>query len=327
MAASTAYAPLWLWRCSQCTSSSATARRAATATATAAFSTSARRVAVGPEHPRYIDIPEPPQQSVAPKTPVKGVLPIPRNVFAGTAKDLSSDAQIALATKSPARQKTAAAPRSREEWQAKMSELRRQNLREGLKSLKARQQTELRRSAARSVANQAERRERLNMPEREDERLTAPSNNLDLHALYNKPIPDPTRQERLERKRLNIEAHALRKQEERMDALHSLYMNARDFIVTPQQLDKAVDQAFGTPEKPVRFGVSLGAWDSNPKAKSIWAEGRPERVQDMLNRANSSPSSSRAVDHAAGYSDINKERIRRIAESLTGGKMDKAQRA
>ena len=191
--------------------------------------------------------------------------------------------------------------------------------------MKARQQNELKKVAKRASATQAERMERLNMPEREDERLTAPSNNLDLDALFNQPIPDPTREERLERKKLNIEAAALRKQEARLDALHSLYMNARDFIVTPQQLDKAVDEAFGTVENPVRFGVSMGAWDSNPKAKSIWAEGRPERVQDMLNRANSNPG-GRAMDNAGGYSDVNKERIRRIAESLTGGKMDKSAR-
>lgn len=298
------------WKCPQCTARS--------------FSTTTRQLAVGPEHPRFVEIPEPPQQTVPYNPPVKGVLPVPRNVFAGTPKDLSSDEQIALATKPPAREKKVA-PRSREEWKVKMSELRRQNLREGLKSLKARQQSEEQRVAARSRAKQAERMKQLNMPEREDERLTAPSNNLDLDALFNKPIPDPTREERLERKRLNLEADLLRRQEERMDALHSLYMNARDFIVTPQQLDKAVDAAFGTPEKPVGFGASMGAWDSVGTGKSIWAEGRPARVQDMLRRAKNAPS-DRAMDDAAGYSGINKDRIRRIAESLTGGKMDKEAR-
>lgn len=282
-------------------------------------------MAVGPEHPRYIEIPEPPQQTVPYNPPVKGVLPIPRNVFAGTAKDLSSDAQIALSTKEPAPGRKVA-PRSRQEWQVKMSELRRQNLREGLKSLKARQQSELQRVSKRSQATQAERMERLNRPEREDERLTAPSNSLNLDALFNQPIPDPTREERLERKKLNVEAAALRKQEQRLDALHTLYMNAREFIVTPEQLDKAVDQAFGTLENPIRFGSSsMGSSESYPQSKSIWAVGRPDRVQDMLNRANGVPG-SRAMDNAGGSDDISKERIRRIAESLTGGKMDKAAR-
>ncbi|KAF2215071.1 hypothetical protein CERZMDRAFT_90285 [Cercospora zeae-maydis SCOH1-5] len=298
------------WKCPQCTAR--------------LFSTTPRQLAVGPEHPRFVEIPEPPQQTAPSFPPVKGVLPVPRNVFAGTPKDLSSDEQIALATKPPAREKKVA-PRSREEWKVKMSELRRQNLREGLKSLKARQQSEQQRVAAQSRAKQAERMERLNMPEREDERLTASSNNLDLDALFNKPIPDPTREERLERKRLNVEAALLRKQEERMDALHSLYMNARQFIVTPEQLNNAVDKAFGTPENPVRFGVSMGLWDNQGTGKSIWAEGRPARVQDLLKRSKNAPS-DRAMDDAVGHSEINKDRIRRIAESLTGGKMDKTAR-
>ncbi|KAM3418379.1 hypothetical protein BST61_g4374 [Cercospora zeina] len=298
------------WKCPQCSARS--------------FSTTTRQLAVGPEHPRYVEIPEPPQQTAPYYPPVKGVLPVPRNVFAGTPKDLSSDEQIALATKPPAREKKVA-PRSREEWQVKMSELRRQNLREGLKSLKARQQSEQQRVAAQSRAKQAERMERLNMPEREDERLTAPSNNLDLNALFNRPLPDPTREERLERKRLNVEAVLLRKQEERMDALHSLYLNARDFIVTPQQLDNAVEKAFGTPEQPVLFGAPMGAWDNPGTGKSIWAEGKPDRVQDLLKRSKYAPS-NRAMDEAVGHIDINKDRIRRIAESLTGGKMDQTAR-
>lgn len=282
-------------------------------------------MAVGPEHPRYIEIPEPPQQTVPYSRRPKGVLPVPRDVFRGTPKDKSSDEQIALATKNPDRAKSYAEG-SREEWKAKMAELRKQNLREGLKSLKARQQRDVRQMRAKSEAKMADREERLSRPEREDERLTAPSNNLDLDALFNKPIPDPTREERIERKRLNIEAAALRKQEARMDALHSLYMNAREFIVTPEQLDKAVDAAFGTTEKPVTFGVSNNGLDWGPGGKSIWESGRPERIQEMLNKA-SGVSSSRAMEDASGPIEVNKQRIRRIAETLTGGQMEDENRS
>ncbi|EME89088.1 uncharacterized protein MYCFIDRAFT_160254 [Pseudocercospora fijiensis CIRAD86] len=206
-----------------------------------------------------------------------------------------------------------------------MSEIRRQNLREGVSSLRVRQQKETRQMEARSAAKRADREKRLHAPEREDERLTAPSNNLDLDALFNKPIPDPTREARLKRKRANVAARAHQKQKERMDSLHTLYMNARDFIVTPEQLDKAVDEAFGTPEKPVRFGQSYGQWDTFSQGKSIWTLGKPMSVQDMLNRANQAPS-SRAVEDASGTTAIRKERIRRIAEILTGGKMDEESR-
>lgn len=200
-----------------------------------------------------------------------------------------------------------------------MSEIRKQNLREGVKSLRARKVIEEKRLNAKQAAKQAEREELLHRPEREDERLTAPSNNMDLDALYNKHIPDPTREDRIRTKQLNIQRHEEMKREERMEAVHSLYMNAREFIVTPQQLDKAVDAAFGTPEVPVKFGKFASASVN----RSIWAEGRPERVQDMLNVANGQ-GTGYAMSSAGNPSEINKERIRRIAETFTGGKIEKS---
>ena len=114
------------WRCPQCT------RRA--------FSTSRRSRAIGPEHPQYMPVPEAPQQTVPYHPPVKGSLPVPRNILAGARrKDKSSDEWIADATKRPAKDIKHAAG-SREEWKIKMTESRRRNLREGIKSLKARQQ-------------------------------------------------------------------------------------------------------------------------------------------------------------------------------------------
>ena len=124
-----------------------------------------------------------------------------------------------------------------------MSEMRRQNLREGLVSLKARKTRVERQRAERSERNQAEREERLNRPEREDERLTTPSHGLDLDALYKGPLQDPTREERVEHMRANFSQQVQLKKAERLDHVHTLYLNARTFIVTPQQLDAAVDEA------------------------------------------------------------------------------------
>lgn len=292
-----------VWKCPQCLGKS--------------FSTSSRTKAVGPEHPKYIEIPEPPQQWVPNKKPVKGVLPVPRNVFAGTDKTRSDDELIAQSTPRPQKARTPLKG-SREEWKAKMSDIRRQNLDEGIKSLRTRRLAEHKRLSQRSSAKQREREELVNRPEREDERLTAPSNNLDLDALYNKPVPDPTREQRILTKLQNLQEQAESKRVERAEALHTLYMNARDFIVTPQQLDVAVDEAFGSPDQPVVFTNSAG----DPHGgKSIWARGKPESVQDMLNRANG-VGTGRAFGDAAGQTERQAERIRRIAETLTGGKME-----
>nr|POE77624.1 hypothetical protein CFP56_09271 [Quercus suber] len=120
--------PLRAWRCPQCTLRS--------------FTTSSLRSAVGPEHPQYIDVPQPPQPNVPYLPVVKGRLPVPRDVFAHAKKqDKASDAWIDRATKAP-RQAVRTKPGSREEWKAKISAQRRQNLREGLKSLRERKTLE-----------------------------------------------------------------------------------------------------------------------------------------------------------------------------------------
>ncbi|TKA75732.1 hypothetical protein B0A55_05911 [Friedmanniomyces simplex] len=287
---------------------------------------------LGPEHPDYIPIPQPPQQTLPDRPFIKGRLPIPRDVFAGAeGKDKSSPEWLDPHTK-PRRKNIRVQAGSREEWKVKMSDMRRQNLREGLVSLKARRDTEQHALKTRSERNQREREEALTRPEREDDRLTAPSHGLDLDHLFHGYIagspgvrPDPTRDERIARMRANVAARAEAARAERAFHVNTLYMNARHFIVTPQQLDAAVDEAFGTPENPIKFGDPHSRADME-NAASMWAYGRPDRVQDMLDRANG-VRGMRAMDGAGGYSVINRDRIRRIAEVFTGGKMEDADEA
>ncbi|KAK4547134.1 hypothetical protein LTR36_001355 [Oleoguttula mirabilis] len=309
--------PLRAWRCPQCTVRS--------------FSSTPRTQQVGPEHPRYIDIPEPPQQTVPDRKFIKGRLPVPRDVFSGADGDKkATDEWLEPHTRSPKHEVTPPQG-SREEWKHKMSDMRRRNLREGIASLRVRKTRVEKRMSEQGAKNKAEREELLNRPEREDERLTAPSHGLDLDYLYtvnlaDHALHDPTRAARLAFKTEKVAAHAQKKRDERLDSLHTLYLNARSFIVTPQQLDAAVDDAFGTPEAPHTFGDQSGTYGDAENAASVWAFGRPERVQDILNRANRQGSRS-AMDGAGGFSGVNKERIQRIAETLTGGKMGESEEA
>jgi len=94
-------------------------------------------------------------------------------------------------------------------------------------------------------------------------------------------------------KRMAIEQ---RKSEERKDAIHTLYMHARSFVTTEAQLDAAIEKAFGTVEEPAR-------------KKLIWEEeGSPKTTQDMLSQE--------------GVVQKTQRRIKRIAEELTGGKIE-----
>ena len=263
-----------------------------------------------------MSVPEPPQQTVPYHPPVKGSLPVPRNVLAGAgSKDKASDEWLNDAAKRPQRP-IKHTPGSREEWKVKMTESRRRNLREGVKSLKARQQYEQRKEDARARQANEARQIALNAPEREDERLTTPTHGLDLSTLLHAAPSDPHRDSRLEHKRANVAHHVSLRSEARLNHLHTLYMNARTFIVTPQQLDTAVDEAFGTPEQPVSFAYEHSSMEA---AQSVWGLGKPASVQDLLVQ---SQGGGQGAVRVKGGLEASRERLRRIAEELTGGAME-----
>ncbi|KAI6858343.1 hypothetical protein KC338_g4244 [Hortaea werneckii] len=308
--------PLRGWRCPQCAHRS--------------FTTSPQVLAVGPEHPRYIDVPEPPQQTVPDRKFVKGRLPVPRDVFSGArGQDKASEEWLHDHTQVP--KERSVEKGSREEWKHKMSDMRRRNLREGLASLRARKDREQRLRSERSTENQRRREALLNRPEREDERLTTPSTGLDPDLLRQHTPSAAELAPIRAAKQANLQANTSAKRAERLDHLHTLYLNAKTFIVTPQQLDQAVDEAFGTVEDPVRFDGDqqyepTGFYNSgmrNAQSQSVWAQGKPERVQDMLNRANNQGGKTAMENASTSLASVNKDRVRRIGEVLTGGKMEK----
>ena len=90
-------------------------------------------------------------------------------------------------------------------------------------------------------------------------------------------------------------------------------MHARNFITTEAQLDAAIEKMFV--ERP---------WEHVPgkeKAVSIWdAEGAPPTVQDMLSEVNRTQKS--AMLFHRGPAVATGKRMLKIAEELTGGKMD-----
>lgn len=100
-----------------------------------------------------------------------------------------------------------------------------------------------------------------------------------------------------------FEAKEAAKQAERRNALHSLYMNARSFIVTEEELNKKVDEVFDDP------------WYQLNPEHSVWdKEGFPNSMQSML--LDTVKARSEAVN------ELTKRRAKRLAEELTGGKMD-----
>lgn len=226
------------WRCPSCR----------------ALSTTSRLAQVGPESPRYIAIPEPPQSSFHRDRFVKGSLPVPRNVFSKNARGRRPNDKLDETTRNPTHDR-AAGPGSRQEWKHKLSEQRRRNLREGLSALEDRRVRTEKQLNRRGLERQREREEWLARPELEADRLTAPSVNMDVEALLHGRLIDPTREERMAARRSVYEERQGLKRAEREISTHSLFMQARTFCTTPEQLEQKVEEAFGTDANPIMFGT------------------------------------------------------------------------
>lgn len=196
-----------------------------------------------------------------------------------------------------------------------MSDLRRLHFREGLKELASRKETMESKRRAASVIRRRQSQALVNAPEREDERLTKPTITADVRALLKPYQPRGRTPEEFMQAQQNYARHQTRQTARRREALHNLYMHARSFILTEQQLNDAVEKTFGSDEDPIVWGIH--------KDQTIWGLGPPATVEKMLNK-----DKTRFEEQFSNRDreTLMQSRLRRIAEVLTGGKMDVAKR-
>ncbi len=137
-----------LSRCNSVQSSSLTVR---------AFSSSQSRK-IGPESPRFIEVPQSLQQSAKPKLDIKGTLPAPRNLFPPRAGDKTSFEYLFRATPEPSKNHDSShAADEYIAWKRRLAAQRRQNLRESLTELHERKVLSERRVAYRSQKKRQDR--------------------------------------------------------------------------------------------------------------------------------------------------------------------------
>ena len=239
---------------------------------------------------------------------MKGVLPVPRTIHRKNDQKTTPE-YLANVTPEPTNSKDLTRIPTQEakelvEWKARQSAARRRNLREGLVQLKERQVGTDRDLAATRARKRAEYRRRINAPEREDERLTKPSILATVKALT---APSVSSKGDITARREQYEAAQARKMEMRQDALHNLYINAKDFIVSIEDLDAKVEEEFH--KEFYTVNPEHGVWDE---------QGMPENTAWLLSSPNAK--SKTAVDHGTGHTEISRERLQRVAEELTGGR-------
>jgi hypothetical protein len=146
----------------------------------------------------------------------------------------------------------------------------------------------------------------LTQPPRDDERLMAPSKLQGvLEMISRAPWENPRGEERLKEATNRWRRRQGNKRRQRLEAMHTLYMNARRFITTEKQLVEEINKVFPDGQNP--------DWelDSQP-GKNIWNLGPPPSIEQMIEK--------RFKDDL-GKHRLAQERTKQIAEKLTGGKI------
>ncbi|KAL8714607.1 MAG: hypothetical protein Q9220_001555 [cf. Caloplaca sp. 1 TL-2023] len=283
--------------------------------------TSNQLPSIGPESPNFIHVPRPPQPDAPHRPHIKGILPKPRKIFPRGSPDKTSPSYLAAVTPEPQSAppvpppNTPASVLAHIDHKRALASHRRRNLRESLHELHARKQKLDLRASSRSEAKQRLRSTLLSAPVPPEEQHTAPSTLVSsLPKKGNNHLPDPNRSTRLATKSANHTRHTTAKALDRRNALHTLYMNARSFIVTEDKLTEAVENAFDPNNE--QFD------NESRRGLNVWNLGYTETVKEMLDRANKEGGEgARAVERYGGFQGVTGGRMRRLGEELTGGKM------
>ena len=295
------------------------------------FASSSTHSQIPPESPNYIDIPSSYQPDLLPAKRPKGRLPVPRELFPKQRPDKPSEQYIRNATpdKLPHNQPTSLdiLPEQKRH-QLRMNTIRKSHLRTSLVDLHARKISDESRVARTSSSKQAERARILSQPPLPTDSLTATSTPTSL--LPNpipKPLTHPDPAALHASKQFNIIQHDLygpRQTAGRAAALHDLYMTARTFITTEAQLNDAIEAQFPASGSNPQWATTRQA------GTSVWNRGPPPSVAKMLEEQTGTRAGGKmgaafggrlGSDRGTAAHRRDQERLKRIAEELSGGKM------
>ncbi|KAF2452286.1 hypothetical protein BDY21DRAFT_359679 [Lineolata rhizophorae] len=296
------------------------------------FSNTSSTLAVGPESPRWLKVPTPPQPRASPHRWIKGVLPLPRNIFPKSGLKKTSLGYMAATTPEPIISPLASRGRiqphqepGRVAYRARLAATRREHLREGLMRLADRQDA-LRKRRTDTRKAKREAREALVSAEPEvwDKHTEASASAPLRRLLGGKPARADERRtmEEVRRSAARIQRATERRTEAMLEDLHALYIKAGEFIVNEAQLEGAVERAFGTQEKPVLFGASK-------RRVSVWAEKPPPTTADLLAQMQAAErgiGSNRYAVQTMDRAGLEQQRLKRLAEELTGGEVDESRK-
>lgn len=278
------------------------------------FASTPAALALGPQSPNYIDVPKPAQPTFPLDPNLKGHLPVPRDIFDTRSQHpKQSDVFLRKSTKD-AKDRKAPGPFSRDVdfrlYKQRLADARKEALKAGVKELHARK-----------VASEAQHMDRIQKigelrtklamaPRRDVDTLTETSVSKGVRDFLDDALP--TTNKNIEARRAAYQRKQAAQRAVRESRLHDLYTNARTFIVSEEQLDDAIEKTFGTDESPMGWDIKgiMGPRDQHKEGLSPWHGPMPEGVGDMMNKLRGGEGVGLA-----------KERVKKLAEELTGGKM------
>jgi hypothetical protein len=281
-----------------------------------AFSSTPAALALGPQSPNYIEVPKPLQPTFPLEPRLKGHLPVPRDIFKTRSKHAKeSDVFLSRSTRT-SKDPKAPGPHSRDAdyrlYKQRLAETRRSALKEGVTQLHARKVETEAAFLAKIQASYADRKERASAPPRDADVLTQTSVQKGIRDFLSGTLPVTSRTANIPMRRKAYNARVAKVDAVRQSRLHDLYVNAREFLVEETQLDEAIEKAFGTEDAPIGWDTrgAMGLRSDGKEGLSPWHGPMPEGVGDMLQKLKGGEGVGLA-----------KDRVKKVAEALTGGKM------
>ncbi|KAI3396704.1 hypothetical protein diail_11731 [Diaporthe ilicicola] len=259
----------------------ATSIPSTTSTAFRTFTTTASRleVEIPPESPRFINLPDLPQSSEHKLPPVKGVLPVPRQIF-HRRNNGSHKIQAGFVDETAPRSKAEAAGEAarsdKAAWKRALAESRRQALAAGIERLWERKNTREGREKRRAEAHRRRNLAAADAPEGLDDVFTRGT--VTQATLDTRVVRDPLYKERQLESQAKTAALAGERSEARKNAIQRLYVEAGNFIVNEDELAKKVDDVFAED-----YFKKKAQWKGKYDSQNIWdASGLPTPVKSMF---------------------------------------------
>ncbi|KAJ2896451.1 hypothetical protein MKZ38_005539 [Zalerion maritima] len=298
----------------------------------ATASAATRTITVPPEAPSFLPPPMPPQSSERePAKRQRGHLPVPRKIFRTDkvverklhpdyiAKTFPVSTRSRAESRIPAKEKAKPSHKTLVmRWKDRAALSRKKNLSEGVSALAVRKERREHQDAKRALRRRSAAIDFISRNSRDDEVNRLTQSSISSAVLDVRVLPDPGRFAKaassVSRTQAMYDKHRLARQ----NSLTQMYINAKHFIVSEQELEETVNTLFTADyfgEANLEVAITAGE-----EFRNVWGTGNPPG----LDATDTGGGGYAHQEVAGGGVSAGKglARLGRVAERLTGGKFE-----